>query len=210
MFGTFEPEEEEVVYGITKQAESWNPVWLNFEYWIELFMDVFKVRQIRNAILMLVKMPGWKPEELGGSPVLKPVTPGTFHKFNTEIPAGLNYYVLFQFIIILIGSTIFLIVQGQTLLKENIWLNVGLATLIIYSLLNLGGIFERKSWVLVLEYLRIAVLGMAMILLFKDTPYFMVIAIATVVVTAISLVWFSLYLKEFRLQTHTYVQVDAR
>ena len=60
----------------------------------------------------MVKMPGWKPDELGGPPNLKPVTNETFHKYNTEIPAGLNHYVLFQFVIVLLGTTAFLIFQS--------------------------------------------------------------------------------------------------
>ena len=39
MFGTFEPEVEEPVYGITKPLESWNPLWANFHAWAELAHD---------------------------------------------------------------------------------------------------------------------------------------------------------------------------
>lgn len=74
-FGTFQLEEEEVVYGITKQINSWNPVWVNFEYWIDLFKEAFQVHKVKNFFLMMFKMPGWKPEELGGVQPLKEVTP---------------------------------------------------------------------------------------------------------------------------------------
>ncbi len=32
LFGTFQLEEEEVAYGVTKPLESWNPLWANFDY----------------------------------------------------------------------------------------------------------------------------------------------------------------------------------
>ena len=37
MFGTFQEEEEEPVYGITTPLASWNPVWANLHYWAELW-----------------------------------------------------------------------------------------------------------------------------------------------------------------------------
>ena len=49
MFGTFEPEVEEVVYGITKQSKSWNPIWLNFEYWVDLRLEKFSKCGIGKA-----------------------------------------------------------------------------------------------------------------------------------------------------------------
>jgi sterol desaturase/sphingolipid hydroxylase (fatty acid hydroxylase superfamily) len=36
LFGTYQAEEEEPVYGITKPLASWNPVWANLHYWAEL------------------------------------------------------------------------------------------------------------------------------------------------------------------------------
>ncbi len=39
MFGTFQPEEEQPVYGITKPLHSWNPLWANLHDWAELARD---------------------------------------------------------------------------------------------------------------------------------------------------------------------------
>src|SRR5687767_8322412 len=36
MFGSFEPEQEEVVYGVTKPVRSWNPLWVHFAHWADL------------------------------------------------------------------------------------------------------------------------------------------------------------------------------
>jgi sterol desaturase/sphingolipid hydroxylase (fatty acid hydroxylase superfamily) len=198
MFGTFEPEVEEVVYGITKQPMSWNPIWVNFEYWVDLLKDMFRVKHIGNAILMLVKMPGWKPKELGGSDMPKPVTTQTFHKYDTEIPSGLNYYILVQFIIILIGSTVFLKVQGTPDYDSNMPFKLAVVSFIIVSLLSIGGIFEKRAWVPVIEYGRIIVLCGAVLFLLKDTPQFIVAGIVATLITIVSLAWFSRYRNEFK------------
>ncbi len=209
MFGTFEPEQEVVVYGITKQSKSWNPIWVNFEYWTDLGKDMAATSKWRDRAALLVKTPGWKPEELGGVSPLKPVTPETFHKYDTEIPPGLNYYVLFQFIIILAASTSFLVFQGKSPVNENIILKVSLAGLIIFSLFNLGGIFERKTWVLPLEYLRIVLLAAVVVVVFNNYALANTVGIITVAIALISIAWFSFYLSAFKNQENSYVQVNA-
>jgi hypothetical protein len=197
MFGTFQPEEEEVVYGITKQPQSWNPIWLNFEYWIDLSKDVLKVHRWKQAILLLVKMPGWKPAELGGMEAHKKVSVKSFHKYDTEIPKGLNNYILFQFIVILIGATLFLLLEAKSPFSDNIVLKISAATLIIFSLLSIGGIFEKRSWVRPLEYVRLALSFVILILLVRNSAAFTYVAIAALVLLVISFFWFSRYGSEF-------------
>jgi alkylglycerol monooxygenase len=41
MFGTFQPEEEEPVYGLTKPLNSWNPLWANLHVWRDLCRDAW-------------------------------------------------------------------------------------------------------------------------------------------------------------------------
>ena len=46
LFGTYQAEEEEPVYGITKPLASWNPLWANLHYWVELFELAFRTRSL--------------------------------------------------------------------------------------------------------------------------------------------------------------------
>ena len=39
IFGSFEPEKEQVVYGITRPPRTWNPVYMYFQYFIEMWQD---------------------------------------------------------------------------------------------------------------------------------------------------------------------------
>jgi hypothetical protein len=41
MFGTFQEEEEQPIYGITKPVNSFNPVYLVFHAWGDLFHDLW-------------------------------------------------------------------------------------------------------------------------------------------------------------------------
>ncbi len=199
-FGTFQEEEEEVVFGITKQINSWNPMWVNFEYWIDLFKEAFHVNNIKNFFGMMFKMPGWKPAELGGVQPLKEVTPQTFHKYDTEISPGLTNYAFFQFVIVLLGTTFFLLFESKSPFNESWLLKISVASLIIFSLLNIGAIFERKTWVVGLEYFRIIALSLFLGFLFRSFSFSIAIAVVAIV-AIISLLWFFKFRNEFTLKS---------
>ena len=58
MFGTFQPEEEQPVYGITKPLQSWNPLWANLAAWVELFEDAWHAPRIARQDQNLVHAAG--------------------------------------------------------------------------------------------------------------------------------------------------------
>ncbi len=149
---------------------------------------------------MMFKMPGWKPEELGGIQPPKEVTPQTFHKYDTEISSGLTNYAFFQFVLVLLTTTSFLIFQSKTPFNENWLLKIGAASLIIVSLVNIGGIFERRTWVVVFEYLRIAATGLFLVLFFLHFSL-MTISIMVALISVLSLLWFTKFRNEFTLKT---------
>jgi sterol desaturase/sphingolipid hydroxylase (fatty acid hydroxylase superfamily) len=47
MFGTFQAEEEKANYGILKPVNSYNPVWLVFHEWVDIFKDLGRYRTPR-------------------------------------------------------------------------------------------------------------------------------------------------------------------
>lgn len=64
MFGTYEPEDETVVYGITKPVGSANPLVINFHEYGQILKDVRKARSLGEAIGYLFNRPGWQPKRL--------------------------------------------------------------------------------------------------------------------------------------------------
>ena len=63
LFGSFVPEEEAPVFGITRQIHSHNPITLTFHEWRDMWTDVFRDRDIRYL---------WKPPEWR-SPRARPI-----------------------------------------------------------------------------------------------------------------------------------------
>lgn len=62
MFGTFEEEQEEVVYGLVKPIESINPFVAFLHGFYRVGRDVWKMPGIRNKFGVLFGPPGWKPK----------------------------------------------------------------------------------------------------------------------------------------------------
>ena len=63
LFGTFEPEGEKVVYGLTKNINSYNPLRIAFHEWIDIWNDVRQADTWRMKLQYVLGRPGWSPEK---------------------------------------------------------------------------------------------------------------------------------------------------
>ena len=59
MFGTFQPEEERPVYGLTRNIHTYNPFRIATHEWIDIWKDLRKARSWRDAWHYLFDAPGW-------------------------------------------------------------------------------------------------------------------------------------------------------
>lgn len=62
LFGTFEEEDEPVVFGILHQLDSRNLVWVIFHEWVAIARDLRKARGLSDAMGYLFGPPGWAPD----------------------------------------------------------------------------------------------------------------------------------------------------
>lgn len=66
IFGTFEPEQEKPIYGLTTNLNTYNPVKIAFLEWVHLFKDMLLSHTtIKNKLSYLIKPPGWKHDGTG-------------------------------------------------------------------------------------------------------------------------------------------------
>ncbi|MBC7694753.1 MAG: sterol desaturase family protein [Burkholderiales bacterium] len=59
VFGTFAKEEDEVVYGLTTNLKSYNPVTMVFHEWQAIFTDLKKQISLKHKFLYIFGPPGW-------------------------------------------------------------------------------------------------------------------------------------------------------
>ncbi|MDX5483332.1 MAG: sterol desaturase family protein, partial [Hymenobacteraceae bacterium] len=58
MFGTFQPEEERPTYGLTKPVTSYNPVYLVFHEWVDIWKDLKHAGSAKEMYNILFNPPG--------------------------------------------------------------------------------------------------------------------------------------------------------
>ena len=62
LFGTFEPEDERVVYGLTKNIDTFNPARVATHEYAAMLRDVASARSWRERLSFVVRGPGWAAE----------------------------------------------------------------------------------------------------------------------------------------------------
>lgn len=154
LFGTYQREEEEPVYGVTHAFRSWNPLWANFHYYAELYRQSKGSDRWQDALRLWLKRPGWMPSGVEAPPH----APLDLPKYETERPLSLSVYAGLQFIPMVPGTMLFL--QHARALSESA--RAGAALLALVTLVSIGGLLERRAWAPRLEVVRIfVVLGLA-------------------------------------------------
>ena len=63
LFGSFEPEVEKVVYGVTTPIETVNPIKIFCFGYINLFKKMSSANSFKAAMGYFFKPPGWQPQE---------------------------------------------------------------------------------------------------------------------------------------------------
>lgn len=151
LFGTFQEEQEEVVYGITTPLQTWNPLRAQLDIWKDMAITIGRAKGIRHKLGILFQAPGWMPEELGGPVLPKAVDPLTNKKFDVRIPPSWHAYVLVSFLLILGGASFFLF----SLEELNIRQQLLAAAMVLWSITAMGLILEKQRLAFLAEGIRL-------------------------------------------------------
>ncbi|HEY3430362.1 MAG TPA: sterol desaturase family protein [Cyclobacteriaceae bacterium] len=159
MFGTFQQEEERPTYGITKPINSWNAVFANFSHYVEMGKDLKRITNWKDKVKYLFMKPGWLPEYLGGYRTAPHVEKSTYRKYETPSSLSLNLYVLFQYVLCLVGTSLFLFAQKLPDGSERFSITEKsvIALIITIVVVNCGVLFENRPWIRYSEWIRIIV-----------------------------------------------------
>jgi sterol desaturase/sphingolipid hydroxylase (fatty acid hydroxylase superfamily) len=165
MFGTFQPEEERPTYGITKPINSWNAAFANFSHYEEMAKDMKRIPSWSDKIKYMFKKPGWLPDYLGGYRAAPEVNKESYKKYETPSSLSLNLYVLFQYVLCLGGTSMFLFAQKLPDGTDRFDLSekAFIAVLITIVVVNCGVLFENRPWVRYLEWIRIVLYPLLLI-----------------------------------------------
>lgn len=197
LFGTFQQEEEHPTYGITKPVNSWNPVWANFSHYVSMSEDLKRIPIWRDKIRYLFNKPGWLPDYLGGYQAAPAIDKSTVRKYDTPAPVSLSYYVLFQYVVSLVCTGIFLFKQNQVDLAGKAVISLLLSFWIVIC----SVLFENQRWVRYAEWCRIVSFSvlLTMAVFWLGLPTFLMGT--TLAYFIMSCIWFYRVTAHGRLQT---------
>lgn len=168
LFGTFKKEESEIVYGLTKPLNSNSFLWQHFHFLLELGVAVKREKGFINKMRKLFGRPDTVDPEIRSELESK------LSISSDKEPAAneLNRYVLFQ----VVGSLVllFLFIFYEHFLS---WQLQTIFTLIILvTLVNCGAILEQKRWIFYLEYSRMCLSLIALLINYPSSILFTLIA----------------------------------
>ena len=85
MFGTFQPEEEEPVYGLTKPLKS-EPAVGQLHVGCDLCRDAWLAPRWVDKLRIWFMPQGWRPAGLPTNPIAPEVTRETVIRYDTDVP----------------------------------------------------------------------------------------------------------------------------
>lgn len=159
MFGTFAEENEKVAYGILDHPKTWNPIIINFHFYIVLWKYAVAAPYFWDKIRIWFMPAGWIPR--GFEQKEKPnITTENQIKFRPEMFANAKIYLILQVVlgIVLMLGVISNLFHWTTSEK---WLG---AFLLWWQIINWSGILEAKAWVWISENLRVVATAFAVII----------------------------------------------
>ncbi|XP_068220767.1 alkylglycerol monooxygenase-like [Palaemon carinicauda] len=155
IFGTFEAEktDDEIVYGLTDQPQTHNPVYMEFYYFKHLYQKAKGMTNWRDSFKAIFFGPGWSPGTPRlGDPATFPDIKAPRQKYDPPLSLGLSAYLILHTIIIFLTQ--------QTLLhhlQTASWMTIALALFCIFlSVGVMGGLIDNRWWAAPFEAVRCA------------------------------------------------------
>ncbi|MCJ8740254.1 hypothetical protein PDJAM_G00056780 [Pangasius djambal] len=103
MFGTFAPEEDKVIYGLTHPINTFDILSVEFEYYVYLWQQFINADGITHKLSVIFNGPGWTPGKPRlGDPEDLPEVTGEEVPHDPQWSSTLQAYVHVQFLLVLI------------------------------------------------------------------------------------------------------------
>jgi len=152
-FGTFEPEIETPVYGLTKPLNSWNPVWANLHVWADLVRDTLHAPRWRDKLRVWIAPQGWRPAGITPRAGAQPFDASTITRYDARSPTSVSLYVSLHFLVTL-GFAVSLLVSAPR--RTDTLTIAASVAFVLWSLGNGAGLTERRWWATGSEAARLA------------------------------------------------------
>jgi alkylglycerol monooxygenase len=167
LFGTYAPEEEEVCYGLTHPPRTWDPIYINIQFWKQLVEDCIAAPSWWDKLRLWFMPLGWRPRGLETNTEKKRIGYNRSEqiKYQSRQFRGTKPYLLTQ---IVLGLAVLMITTNlklPLLAQDRILLSVGIFGMIIAW----GGLLRARKWAGLLEILRIVFMAVSLVYVLDRT-----------------------------------------
>jgi alkylglycerol monooxygenase len=167
MFNTFQPElkQEKVIFGISTQLASWNPIWGNLQVLSNLARDAIRTEKWTDKLTLWFRKTGYRPEDVTAKyPIIKSNLAAD--KFDTKLSKPQKWYAFFQYIFVAAGILPFMILLKDMTSTEIITSSVVLT----FSLFSLGKVQENSPNSVIFEAIKFIACTAVCIWMFDHIP----------------------------------------
>ena len=158
LFGTFEPEGETVVYGVTHDLGTWDTLYLQTHHWAEMWQTVSATPSWIDKVRVFIDLgPGYNyctlyPDLVANPP--PPITPAREVKYDSRPWNGvMTVYVTLHTVAFLAASLIMLLAPAGT------YDIVNGSLLILMGMWTVAAIFDRKPYATIMELARLILIA---------------------------------------------------
>ena len=167
MFGTFEEEDEEICYGITHPPRTWDPIFINFQYWKQLWDDAVAAPYWIDKFKLWFMPLGWRPRGLPQTDKTKRIgyTKAEQVKYTSLQFKNLSWYLIAQVAVANIYLSVVINLELPLSPVDRAILSFGVFLMIIAW----GGLMQRRRWASGLEIFRMVFMSVTMIVVLHQT-----------------------------------------
>lgn len=149
LFGTFQREEEQPLYGLTHPVNSYSFLWQHFHYFLEIAEAFRRAEGYQNKWNAVFGSPAYMDQSI------RPVLEERFlpHRSKDTVLRFKNY-VNIQLAL----SIISLVLLTAFFAQADIATKLFVLSFILISLINCGALLDQRKWVYYLEYIRVLII----------------------------------------------------
>ncbi|MEJ8842142.1 sterol desaturase family protein [Lacibacter sp. H375] len=151
LFGSFEEEKEEVCYGVTHPPRTWDPIYINIQYWKQLWDDAVAADSWWDKIRIWFMPLGWRPKNVGQAFPRVGYTRDDQVKFSSKQFRNTKPYIIAQIAAGLVYMFITINLTMPLTITERLIMTAGIFMMTI----GWGGILRAKKWAVALELFRL-------------------------------------------------------
>jgi len=163
MFGTYQEEDEDVIYGLRTPLLSWNPLWANVHIFVSMFNDARRAESRWDKVKMLFSRTGWRPADVAEKFPVSKTDLSNIKKYGREISSFTSYLIAAQYVLLTVVH-VYAMSQAANMPYA---IMLGLVILQAATVIVLGAVADGKANSVALEFSRCILLSVGLLMAFN-------------------------------------------